>query len=93
MVQCRGMVWCGVVWCGVVWCGVVWFEGDGAIAFDGVVVRVLDAAGAAAGIVAGGLPGTITLDLAAVLFSMYYNYCTAVHVVDLQLYPDTCNVT
>ena len=56
-----------------VWCGVVRFEGDGAVAFDGAVVRVLDAAGAAAGTFAGGLAGTVTLDLATALFSMYYN--------------------
>ena len=48
------------------------------VAFDGAAIRVLDAAGAAAGTVAGGLPGTVTLDLATALFSMYYNYCTAV---------------
>ena len=55
------------------WCGVVWLEGDGAIAFDGVVVRVLDAAGAIAATFAGSLAGTVTLDLATALFSMYYN--------------------
>ena len=63
---------------GVVRCGAARFEGDGALAFDGAAIRVLDAAGAAAGTVAGGLPGTVTLDLATALFSMYYNYCTAV---------------
>ena len=59
-------------------CGAARVEGDGAVAFDGAAIRVLDAAGAAAGTVAGGLPGTVTLDLATALFSMYYNYCTAV---------------
>jgi hypothetical protein len=44
------------------------FGGDGAVAFDGAAVRVLDIAGAAAGTIVGGLPGTVTLDLAAALF-------------------------
>ena len=51
----------------------VWFEGDGAVAVDGAVVHVLDATSAAAGTFAGGLAGTVTLDLATALFSMYYN--------------------
>ena len=65
-----------VAWRGVAWCSVVWFEGDGAVAFDGVVVHVLDATSVATGTFgtfAGGLAGTVTLDLATALFSMYYN--------------------
>jgi hypothetical protein len=42
------------------------FTGDGSVAFDGALT-VLGAAGTAAGTVTGGLPGTITLDLAVAL--------------------------
>jgi hypothetical protein len=63
------------------------FNGEGALTFEGTAVSVLSLDGAAAGSVAGRLPGTVTLDLAAPLAP---GGSTGAHSTDRAGLPEFC---